>query len=67
MGYIATFSSLILLLLMLVPGTPISLQGVEYTLFIIWLVIGIVIYILYNKQEIKIDTISNRKGEMSNE
>lgn len=67
MGYIATFSSGILLLLMLVPGTPISLQGVEYTLFIIWLVIGIVIYILYNKQEIKIDTISNRKGEMSNE
>lgn len=66
MSYIATVFSGILLLLMLIPNTPISLKGIEYVLFTIWLVAGIILTLFY-KQEIKIDNISHNKGETSNE
>ncbi len=67
MGYIATISSGFLLLLMLIPGTPISLKGVEYTLFIIWFVVGLFLFMINNKQDIKIEEISYTKGDVENE
>ncbi|KRG13077.1 hypothetical protein ACA29_09700 [Lederbergia galactosidilytica] len=40
MSYIATFFSSILTLMMIIPGTPISLHGIEYILFLVWLIVG---------------------------
>ncbi|MFD1413002.1 APC family permease [Oceanobacillus jeddahense] len=51
-SYIATFFSGILTLLMVIPGTPISLHGIEYILFVIWLIIGIAIYASYSRNRI---------------
>lgn len=53
-SYIATFFAGVLTLLMIVPGTPISLHGIEYILFMIWLIIGIVIYFIYSKNNIEL-------------
>lgn len=52
MSYIATFFSSILTLMMIVPGTPISLHGIEYLLFLVWLIIGIAIYSGYSRNKI---------------
>ena len=67
MGYIATVFSGLLLLLMIVPGTPISLKGIEYVLFIIWAAAGLLMYAIYHKQYIQIEELTYTKGEMVNE
>lgn len=66
MGYIATILSGLFLIFMLVPGTPISLKGVEYILFIIWAGAGMTIYALNHNQKIRIEELTNKKGEITN-
>ena len=63
MAYIATVFSGIFLLLMIIPGTPISMGKVEYILFVSWLVIGFVIYAIYSKGDILIETKILKENE----
>lgn len=62
MGYIATVFSGFLLSLIIIPGTPISLQGVEYVLFIAWILIGLVAYIMLHNKDIELEKINDNKG-----
>ncbi|GIO10251.1 amino acid permease [Brevibacillus reuszeri] len=64
MAYIATFFSGLFLVLMIIPGTPISMGKVEYILFTCWLVIGFVVYAFFSKGDIAIeDNTLKNEGE----
>lgn len=64
MAYLATVISGLFLLLMIVPGTPISMGKIEYILFIIWLVLGFITYVFYSRKEfIQYEPKINKEGE----
>lgn len=67
MGYIASLFSGLFLILMLIPGTPISMGTAEYILFVVWLIVGLAIYGVYFKQEIQLQEVTSNKGAVSNE
>ncbi|WP_170109404.1 APC family permease [Melghirimyces profundicolus] len=52
MGYLAFVLSGSFLIMMLIPGTPVSLGKVEYSLFLAWVVFGGMIYFFQSKKRL---------------
>ncbi|MDI2589341.1 amino acid permease [Psychrobacillus sp. NEAU-3TGS] len=63
MAYIATLFSGLFLVLMIIPGTPISMGKIEYILFISWMFLGVLLYTFRQKKEVVLHTTIIRKED----
>ncbi|MFS0647116.1 APC family permease [Siminovitchia sp. 179-K 8D1 HS] len=61
-AYIATFFSGLFLLLMIIPGTPISMGKIEYILFVAWMILGFFVFIGVKKHEIRLNETTKNEG-----